>query len=175
MVQGRAKVVLNGVATIVTPEDGPHVVQKGVAHEFMREDIDAKNGQEDEGDVIGQEWTASCEFFCSNLKTVNARHSCSSHHTADGAKEVFFWQLGSMVLNSDVNPLKVFLVPSHFDNWNVLVPGPLSYHVTHPVYGIAAGIARLFGVSAWDSEYIPAGLHDMARSGGERYRKVKEA
>lgn len=74
-----------------------------------------------------------------------------------------------------MNPLKVILVLNHCDNWDVLVSGPLAFYVTHAVYGAGAALARLVGMTAWDAEYVPERLWDVARSGGERYSKAKDA
>lgn len=62
VIKGRAKVVLNGVAIVVTEEDGRQEVPRGVVHEFMRADEgkDVGNGGE-EGDVVVEEWTDPCE------------------------------------------------------------------------------------------------------------------
>lgn len=78
-----------------------------------------------------------------------------------------------MLLEKSMNPLKVVLVLNYCDNWDVLVPGPLAYYITHAVYGAGAIIARLLGMTAWDPEYVPERLHAVAKRGGERYGKVK--
>lgn len=60
---GRARVVLNGKARIVTSEDGPQEVRKGVVHEFMRADRGAMGPDGDEGDLVVEEWTDPCMLF----------------------------------------------------------------------------------------------------------------
>lgn len=152
-VSGRLLIRLNGVEKVVTPSDGPQVVDKGVVHEFMRADVHGyplKAGQEDEGDVVVEEWT----------------------DPADGMKHVFFRNLFSVLEDQKVFgwrfvPQVMYSLRRH-DNWNVLIGsgkggvGLFGWGLTHAVYAVGEGVARLLGLRAFYPEYVPAELRAVA-------------
>ena len=51
VVKGRAKVRLGNEYRIIGPEDGEVFIKKGVVHDVMRADVDAKEGEGDEGEL----------------------------------------------------------------------------------------------------------------------------
>ena len=54
VLEGRARLVVDGVARVVTKRDGEVRIEKGRVHEFMRADLGRGGG--DDGDVVVQEW-----------------------------------------------------------------------------------------------------------------------
>ena len=153
-ISGRLLIRLNGIERVVTPNDGPQVIDKGVVHEFMRADVHGyplKEDQEgDEGDVVAEEWT----------------------DPSDGMKHVFFRNLFSILEDQGYwgwwfVPQVVLSLRQH-DNWNVLVgsgkggAGWLDWGLTHVMYGAVGGVGRLMGLRAHYDEYVPMELRGVA-------------
>lgn len=143
VVQGRALLKLNGEKKVITPDDGPQVVDKFVVHEFMRADVEQE--EKDSGEVVVEEWT----------------------DPADGMKQVFFRNLIGVIQDADSYwkgwvPLQAIFMMSRYDNFNVILPGRLSYLTTHTIFGVSALVARLAGLKWWYEEYTPAPLQAIA-------------
>ncbi|KPI43027.1 uncharacterized protein AB675_1832 [Cyphellophora attinorum] len=152
-ISGRLLVRLNGVDKVVTPDDGPQVIDKGVVHEFMRADLHGypkTPGKGDGGDVVAEEWT----------------------DPADGMKHVFFRNLFSVLEDQKYFgwkfvPQVMYSLRRH-DNWNVMLGsgkggvGWFGWTVTHTVYALGEGVAKLIGLRPWYEEYIPANLREVA-------------
>lgn len=56
VLEGRVRFLLGGDAQTVTKADGEQTVPKFAVHEFMRADIDAPDGEQDDCDVVVEEW-----------------------------------------------------------------------------------------------------------------------
>lgn len=68
VVQGRARIMLDGKAKIVMPEDGVQTIHKFVVHEFMRADIDDGPGAGDKDELVIEEWTDPSAFLSTALQ-----------------------------------------------------------------------------------------------------------
>jgi mannose-6-phosphate isomerase-like protein (cupin superfamily) len=55
VVKGRVKILLGKTWKVYTAADGDVVIPKNVIHDFMRADVDAQPGEEDEGDLMLEE------------------------------------------------------------------------------------------------------------------------
>lgn len=154
-ISGRLLVRLNGEDRIVTPDDGPQTVEKGVVHEFMRADVHGHRIENDAGeneDVIVEEWT----------------------DPADGMKHVFFRTVFSILEDYEKGywgwrlAPQVLLSLGRLDNWNVLVGsgkggvGWFGWGLTHAAYFVGGGAARLLRLRAWYREYVPEELWAVA-------------
>ena len=150
---------LNGVAKVVTREDGDQIVPKFAVYEFMRADVDAKQGEGDDGDVIIEEWVDPGKCSSPTLYTVCV---CAT----DGMKEVFFRNVTGIHL--DAAKFGIYFLPQvmmtlkYCDNYNVIVSGPLMRPFTHAVYNTMSGIAWLLGVKPVHWKYMPQRLHTVA-------------
>jgi mannose-6-phosphate isomerase-like protein (cupin superfamily) len=60
IIKGRAKIRLGNTWKVYTPEDGEIKIARMVVHDICRADKDAKPGEEDEGDMIIEEWSDPC-------------------------------------------------------------------------------------------------------------------
>jgi mannose-6-phosphate isomerase-like protein (cupin superfamily) len=55
VVKGRAKIRLGSVTKVYGPEDGEILIKRGVVHDLWRADVDANEGEKDEGDLVMEE------------------------------------------------------------------------------------------------------------------------
>jgi quercetin dioxygenase-like cupin family protein len=141
---GRLLLRLDGVEKVVTADDGPQVVERGVVHEFMRADMHGYAGTGDDEDVVVEEWT----------------------NPADGAKHVFFRNLIGTLEDEAYwgwkVPLQALLICARYDNFNVVVGGWAKGIVTKGLYRIVLGVASLVGLKEWYDEYTPESLRGVA-------------
>jgi hypothetical protein len=152
---GRLLVRLDGVEKVVGPEDGPQRIDRGVVHEFMRADVYGYGNKDAEGegeDVVVEEWT----------------------DPADGVKQVFFRNLLGVLEDGEYwggwFGVQALLICRRYDNWNVLWGGWARWAVTHAVFGVVEGVARVAGLRAWYEEYTPRELWEVAEGKGRKVR-----
>lgn len=86
---------------------------------------------------------------------------------ADGAKELFFRHLLAMTSIDKAAfgwklPVQLFLSFAYTDVYMELVPGPLSWYVTHGVGGIAKRVGPWVGLRPFYEEYTPVRLKGIA-------------
>jgi mannose-6-phosphate isomerase-like protein (cupin superfamily) len=55
VVKGRVKILLGKTWKVYTAADGEVIIPKNVIHDFMRADVDAQLGEEDQGDLVLEE------------------------------------------------------------------------------------------------------------------------
>jgi mannose-6-phosphate isomerase-like protein (cupin superfamily) len=67
VVKGRAKIRLGSTWKVYGPEDGKILIKRGVVHDLMRADVDAKPEDRDEGDLVMEEWSEPCKLSSSLL------------------------------------------------------------------------------------------------------------
>lgn len=148
VIQGRVSFTINGVSTIVAPEDGVQRVDRFVVHTFCRADKDLHGQDKDVGDVVTEEWT----------------------DPADGVKHVFFRNVFSTLQDSNTywghwTTLQVLLVAASYDDFIDILPGKFSYATTHLFYGSVQLLGRLLGLRSWHEEYTPVELREVAQGG----------
>jgi len=150
IIQGVARVTLNGITQNYTAEDGIVVVPRFARHEWQRaDDVHSYN----DVNLIVREWT----------------------DPIDGQKEIFFRNLNSAILDASATgplsefwlTLQLFMISAALDNYPVLWSGPKSLRfvgreiewvVTHVVLFVAVVLGRALGLRAvWD-EYTPVSL-----------------
>jgi quercetin dioxygenase-like cupin family protein len=160
IIQGAAKVTLNGTTSTYTAEDGIIVVPCYARHEWHR--ADAAHPQSTT-DLIVKEWT----------------------DPIDGQKEIFFRNLNSAILDANAAgllneiwlTLQLFMIFAVLDTYPVFWSGPKSLRlgarvvewvVTHAVLRLALVLGGLLGLRAvWD-EYTPESLRRGVGTGKEK-------
>lgn len=148
-VTGRLLLRLNGEEKVITPDDGPQVVEKGVVHEFMRADVYGYASEDGTGEgedvVVVEEWM----------------------DPSDGVKEVFFRNLLSTLLDAEQLGSRLGwqlkLIEARYDNWPVIWQGWGRRWVTVCSFVVAEVMSRLMGLEAWSSEYTPVELRMIAQ------------
>ena len=60
IIQGRASIRLGNTWKVYTPEDGEIKIPRMVVHDICRADRDAKPGEEDDEEMIIEEWSDPC-------------------------------------------------------------------------------------------------------------------
>ena len=173
VVQGRALLSIDGVTREITSADGEQIVAKFAVHEFSRADIDAADGYGDSGDVIVEERVEPGSFVPRpegpNI-TLNRR---LISYVADGSKEVFFRNIFSILADADrvygrAMPIQIMITSRYLDNFDVFLPGPFSYYVTHSIFALARAIGFAMGLRPWYEEYTPERLRSVAASQGAK-------
>ena len=61
VLQGRVRILIDGTATEITPTEGEQTIPRYTVHDFMRADAGYPGEEQDEGDVIVEEWCDPCE------------------------------------------------------------------------------------------------------------------
>ncbi|KAL9051756.1 MAG: hypothetical protein Q9162_005808 [Coniocarpon cinnabarinum] len=140
IIQGRAKVRVDGRERIVTPEDDVQIVPKFAIHELFRAEVGTGD------DVIVEEWT----------------------DPADGFKEVFFRNLCGVVQDAPrfgvYTPVQVFTTLRYCDNYVVLFGGWFGRSATYFVSSLASKIAKWLRMQPVYPEYTPGRLKGVALS-----------
>ena len=142
IIKGTAQVTLNSVTETYTPSDGIIVVHRYARHEWRRAEPDGE-------ELVVEEWT----------------------NPADGAKEVFFRNLNSVILDcSKAGPptdwwltLQLFVIFSGLDNFPVLldfahlpyIGESFEWAVTHTVLFCAITMGKMLGCKSVYQEYTP--------------------
>lgn len=162
IIQGVARITLNGVTENYTAADSIIVIPRFTRHEWHRADA----GQPHPGttdsesqpaiDLIVREWT----------------------DPIDGQKEIFYRNLNSVILDATgTGPLnkfwvtlQLFMIFAVLDNYPVLYSWPQSLPflasafesaVTHVVLFLATFVGSVFGLMAVYDEYTPRSLREQ--------------
>lgn len=171
VIQGRARIRLGNTWKVYTPEDGEIKIARMVIHDICRADKDAKPGEEDDEDMIIEEWSDPCMLPEIPPKPLaNQFANC----IADGSKEMFFRHLFSATVDKDVFgwklPLQQLLVMMCADGYIEIVPGPARWYVTHALYAVLKSVTKLLGLKPFYDEYTPSRLAHVRKAleGGEK-------
>ncbi|PSN61608.1 hypothetical protein BS50DRAFT_651004 [Corynespora cassiicola Philippines] len=144
VIKGRLKVRVGKEYVIRTPEDGKIIIPPGITHNVMRADHGLPQDERDDEEVIIHEWSGP----------------------VDGSKDLFFRHLFSIEEDRHVfgwkAKLQLILTMMYTDNYIEIVPGPLSWYVTHGVYAVARPIAFALGLQPFYREYLPKRLDALA-------------
>ncbi|KAI9709394.1 MAG: hypothetical protein M1828_002515 [Chrysothrix sp. TS-e1954] len=155
VLQGRVRIITNGMPREVVESDGEQQIDKYVVHEFMRADVDAESGEGDDADVVVEERV----------------------EPADGTKEVFFRNVFGVLQDSDRafgrwTALQITLTCAHLDNFDVYLAGPLQYYATHVIHAIAKVCGPMAGFQPWYNNYTPERMRSIAASACNTHSKV---
>lgn len=174
ILKGKARVTIGKVTKDYGPEDGDVRIDKFVTHEYMRADVDKRDGEKDQGDVEVLEWTDPGTYHFPSIPSNNL----PAHVVllADGFKEVFFRNVMSIFHESGgkIGPssgLQLLTTIAHVDNYAVIVPGPVGYYVTHALYAVGSTLGWALGYKKWYEEYTPVRVRAIAERGGNGHLK----
>lgn len=96
----------------------------------------------------------------------------------DGSKDLLFRHLFSIETDREVFGWKVklqqLLTLMYTDSYVELVPGPLSWYVTHGLYAIVKSVAFALGLQPFYREYLPKRLEAIAERLYGSKLKLKE-
>ena len=164
---------INGVTRIVSREDGPLEIPRGVVHGFSRAEIapphaisptpsthKANNNDTawEKEDVIVLEYTSPAD----PLKEVLFRNGVSAF-LANNSKLTF-----SLIL-------RILVIMGTLDQFPMIFPWSkwLSWVVVHGFFSVVVPVLRTCGVRGWEREWTPRELWGVAES-NEGGRKQKQ-